>query len=448
MFRVVCGILVGGVMAVGARADLASYVQKPDESYSWRRVDEPPAEGEDVSAEIYMVSQTWRGIVWKHQMMVVRPPGTEKATHGLLLITGGGWRDGLESKPMDKDARERKIILGIAAMARMPVAFVKHVPFQPMFDGKHEDQIISFTFDQFLKTGDEEWPLLLPMTKAAVRALDTFQAFARKTWKLELSEFVVTGGSKRGWTTYLTGAVDPRVKGIAPMVIDVLNMPAQMKHQKETYGGYSEEIEDYTRYDLQERWDSERGRRLLALVDPFSYRKKLTMPKLLVLGTNDRYWTLDALNLYWDDLEGEKYVLYVPNRGHDVNDMFRVIGTASAFASRVAGRLKFPRPTWDLKETDAGLRLVVRSDVKPSQVVAWTTTSPTKDFRNARWTEQTIEPTGDEYVHEMKRPAGGFGAAFGECKYTIDGHTFFLSTNVRIIQGTAASQPTSDAGGK
>ena len=34
---------------------------------------------------------------------------------------------------------------------------------------------------------------------------------------LEVSKFVVAGASKRGWTTWTTGAVDPRVVGIEPV---------------------------------------------------------------------------------------------------------------------------------------------------------------------------------------------------------------------------------------
>ena len=46
------------------------------------------------------------------------------------------------------------------------------------------------------------------------------------------------------------------------------------------------------------------------MVDPFTYRDRLTKPKLLINGTNDRYWTLDALDLYWNELQGAE----VPGR--------------------------------------------------------------------------------------------------------------------------------------
>jgi PhoPQ-activated pathogenicity-related protein len=293
MFKPAWSVVVGGIVCAVARADLNSYVQKPDPSYSWRRIDEPPADGEDTVAELRMVSQTWRGIEWKHKLFVVRPAAMEKTSQAILIIAGGSWNDDRDATRPTEKPKELALARGIAAMAKMPVAFVLQVPFQPMFDGRKEDQIISYTFDKYMRTGEEDWPLLLPMTKAAVRAMDTVQAFARKEWKLDIRQFMVTGGSKRGWTTWLTGAVDKRAAGIAPMVIDVLNIPAQMKHQIESYGRYSEQIRDYTDIKLQDQLETEKGKKLVSIVDPYAYRRRLTMPKLIILGSNDPYWTLD-----------------------------------------------------------------------------------------------------------------------------------------------------------
>ena len=116
------------------------------------------------------------------------------------------------------------------------------------------------------------------------------------------------------------------------MVIDTLNMSEQMKHQVASWGHYSEQIHDYTDRGLQRLLDTDRGQACEEFGSQYS--KAITQPKLIMLGTNDRYWTLDALNLYWSGLVGEKYILYVPNAGHGLTDLVRVAGSHSAFHRR------------------------------------------------------------------------------------------------------------------
>jgi PhoPQ-activated pathogenicity-related protein len=54
------------------------------------------------------------------------------------------------------------------------------------------------------------------------------------------------GASKRGWTTWLVGAVVPdRVFAITPIVLDLLNFVENLHHQYRDYGGWSFIMKDY-----------------------------------------------------------------------------------------------------------------------------------------------------------------------------------------------------------
>ena len=147
---------------------------------------------------------------------------------------------------------------------------------------------------------------------------DAVQALARKEFNQNIERFVVSGASKRGWTTWLSAAVDPRVQAIAPRVIDMLNLKAQTQWAQKVYGAQSDRIRAYTELHLIERMDDPRMVELRGRVDPYSYRARYAMPKLLLLGTNDPYWTVDSVHNYWDDLSEPKLVFQTPNAGHDL----------------------------------------------------------------------------------------------------------------------------------
>jgi PhoPQ-activated pathogenicity-related protein len=414
---------------------LVEYVGKEDASYRWTEKRKGQLGGTQF-VELRLVSQTWRDIPWKHQLFLLKPStATKDATHGLLFIGGGSWRPEYDSPDYEQRIPgEAHLLAAAAEQLKSPVAILLHVPHQPILDGKHEDAAIAYTFEQFLRTGEKDWPLLLPMVKSAVRGMDATQEYAKENWSMDLKAFTVTGASKRGWTTWLTGAVDRLAMALAPMVIDVLNMPAQMKHQVATWGDYSEQIGDYTERGLQKHLSSEDGKELTQIVDPYAYRQGLTQPKLLLFGTNDRYWPLDACNLYWDDLPGEKHLLYIPNNGHGIKDYPRIIGALVALHQQTAGGKQLPQLSWKYENGDGKLRLRVSSVEKPSKVQAWVASSPTRDFRNAEWTTREVQVNGEGYSYDLPLPEKGYRAVFGEAVYENgDAPSLYLSTNVRIV---------------
>jgi PhoPQ-activated pathogenicity-related protein len=234
---------------------LADYVAKPDASYQWQVRGRYRYRGSEL-VELRLVSQTWRDVVWKHQLILIRPPHVADDDRGLLIIGGGRWQDSYDTEPAAASLPEGgRLFVAIARRLETVVAVLGEVPFQPLFD-RNEDGLIAYTFDQYLKTGDPEWPLLLPMVKSAVRAMDAVTEATEREWDTPVSQFTVLGGSKRAWTTWLTAAQDRRVTALAPVVLDALNMEQHFPYQTRTWGSPSEEIEPYTSLNLPDSMNS------------------------------------------------------------------------------------------------------------------------------------------------------------------------------------------------
>jgi len=429
-FLVLLGALACiGLVAPPSFADLQEYVRRPETAFEWQiknKIERPGARIYD----LHFVSQVWQGIKWRHQLQIYLPAEATPGSTMFLWVTGGG-------------ATPETIALGLelARKIKAPVGFLYRIPNQPLLEGNlREDDLIAETFVRYLKTGDENWPLLLPMVKSVVKAMDVAQAFAAQERLTSPEKFIVAGASKRGWTTWLTAAVDRRVSAIAPVVIDVLNMRAQMSQQLESLGSFSARLTPYSSRGLLPIPDTAEGRRLLSIVDPWAYRDKLTMPKLIVNGTNDLYWATGALNLYWDGIPKDKWILYIPNAGHNLRRQDRppgeqlndLINGLAAFARQQIGGTPMPSINWKHETVDGKLRLTIDAAPVPLAARLWIAASPTADFRAASWREQPLKFSEGHMVGEITPPETGRVAFFGEGEYEIDSLRYKLSTQIRL----------------
>lgn len=413
--------------------DLTDYVSKADPSFAWK-VEKKAETDAGTAYTLDLTSQTWHDITWTHKLQIFLPKGA-KPTATVVLWNQGG-RPGPQSEFLG---------LTIAGKVGAPVCFLYGVPNQPLYGGKTEDALIAETFVRYLETKDGSWPLLFPMVKSVVRAMDAVQAFAKEEWKQDVTGFVITGASKRGWTSWLTAATgDRRVKAIAPLVIDTLNMPQQMKNQVRAFGKPSLQIKDYTDRGLVPIPDTPDAKKLWTMIDPYVYRDRVTVPKMIINGTNDPYWPLDALNSYWGDLKGEKYVLYVPNAGHDLRESDpagkkqlipeRAVNALSAFSKCVIFDKKMPKMTWRVNELRLTCAVSAAGDPKPAAARLWQADNPTRDFRPARWAAKPVEVGADGSVAALAPlPDDGYRAAFAELEFELDGLTFPLSTQITIV---------------
>jgi len=427
-----CAAANGQAPAVAPSAALADYVHKPDSSFQWRiqrRYRDPNGE----ILELHLESQTWRGGLWQHRLLLVRPKRLADPGHAVLVVGGGRWHDEFATATAEEPFPEDgALFVNIARALRSTVVVLGQVPFQPLFD-LTEDKLIAHTFDRYLATGDPEWPLLLPMVKSVVRALDASSEAAASEWGTPLTRFTVTGGSKRGWTTWLTAAVDPRVTAIAPLVIDALNMRRHFPHQTEVWGAPSEAIQPYTDLHLTDILGSDAGEPLRQIVDPYSYRAVLTQPKLIVLATNDEYFPPDSANLYWDGLLAPKYLLYVPNEPHSISHMGPFVRGLRALHAATDGGPALPQLDWEYQWQEQQLVLCVRS-AQPGarRLKLWRASSDSRDLRSAKWAT-AAETKGAVARFVLPRPASGYAAVFVEAGFGRALKAFALSTNLAVL---------------
>jgi len=422
-------------LAPAVRADLFEYLKKQDDSFAWKLVNKSELP-EGVIYDIKLVSQTWHSIKWEHDLQVFLPKGVKPG--GKMLL----WNQGGKSS-----AASAIFGMQLAQKAQAPVALLFGIPKQPLFGdenkrGLTEDALIAETFIRYLDTKDPSWPLLFPMVKSLVKAMDALQEFAQKEWGVRLEGFIVTGGSKRGWTTWLTAASDARVVAIAPLVIDTLNMPEQLKLQLRSYGKYSEQIRDYTERGLVPMPDTSEARKLWFMVDPWNYRERIKVPTMIINGANDPYWTVDSLNLYWAGLQSEKWVLYVPNAGHNLKQKHadgkenndRAINTLCAFTKHIVNDNPMPKLQWKHDDADGNARLTVSAEPKPLAARMWISQAPTRDFRKMSWQPAKLDASRGKIAGVVPMPPTGYTAFFAELDFEIDGIRHQLSTQVRVLE--------------
>jgi PhoPQ-activated pathogenicity-related protein len=422
------------------RTALDNYVAAPDTNYSYhvlstnRGIDQ-------TSYVLEMTSQAWLTTnevdrpVWKHWMIIVRPD--KLSSSKALLFISGGANGG--APPGSADGN----MVQIALAAKSVVTELKMVPNQPLvFAGeteqRKEDSLIAYTWDKFLRTSDPKWPARLPMTKAAVRAMDTVTAFCASPegGNAKVDSFVVAGGSKRGWTTWTTAAVDKRVVAIIPIVIDVLNMEPSMMHHYGAYGFWAPSIGNYTAFKIMEWMGTPENRALMKIEEPYQYLQRFTMPKFIINASGDQFFLPDSSQFYFDALPGVKYLRYVPNADHGLKntDAYQTLTTCF---NAIVNNSPLPQFSWKLEE-DGSIRVTTKD--KPVAATLWQATNPNaRDFRletlGPKWGNTLLTEQGSGvYIGKVPVPAKGWTAFFVELMFPAgESPSFKFTTQVRVV---------------
>jgi len=409
---------------------LDEYINTSDPNFHYEIMHQSKIEGYTLYV-VKMISQEWLTTLevdeptWWHWITVVVPDTIQY--HTALMWIGGGAKD--DELPQEAGT----IILESALLTHSVSAEIHNIPNQPLtfvgdtINGRYEDELIAFGWRQFLERGatDEDaiWLARLPMTKAVVRAMDVVKELIASEFNHSIDHYVVSGASKRGWTTWTTAAVDDRVIAIIPVVIDLLNVVPSFDHHWRNYGFWAPAVSDYVTEGIMDWMHSIEFARLIGITEPYSYIERFDLPKLLINATGDQFFQPDSWQFYWDDLIGEKHVRYVPNTGHSLRGT-DAIETLVAFYQHVVEENDRPEYQWEIR--DSIIHVEVDPENQPSSIKLWyAINEEARDFRiditGEIWIDSTLalHPEGI-YEVKLSQPISGWKAYFIELTYPGD----------------------------
>jgi len=420
---------------------LKEYVDKPDSNFAWTDTGIRLQGIDPIHLRLWngyvlnFTSQAWltpedsTRHLWWHILVVIVPPEVDHLNTPFLWITDGD--NGNDAIP---DALNYNLLIAadIALQTKTIGAALFQIPNQsirfaedPLNKARSEDGIIGFTWWKWVNdpSTDPEWLVHLPMTKASVRAMDVITDFLTspsspqeiQDLQSTPSQFIVAGASKRAWVTWTTAAVDPRIIAIVPVVMDNLNSKENLHHHYRAYGGWSFAFEDYFEMNITNKLDDPRFDSLMEIIDPFSYRDKILMPKLVIDGTMDEFFLLDDSSYWWNQMPNAYELnrfLMVPNAEHtqitgilellpavitwareilSINDKLdpssyphRTIEERNSRSLKLMDISNVPRFNWTVDETNGDI--TVNAESPPKAVHLWhanTFWNNRRDFRIA-----------------------------------------------------------------
>ena len=414
------------------QTDLDAYVHKDDASFNYviekvQEFDGYFVHSIRMNSQNFLQSKDVNKTSWSHWLTVIEPKEV-KAETAMLVISSGDTNDPL---PKAQDA-----LIEIALASNSLVAELKAIPNQPLkfsdesFD-RWEDAIIAYTWNKFFLTGETRWPARMAMTKSAIAAMDTIQVVFKRN---NVNSFVVTGASKRGWTTWTAAATDNRVIAIIPLVIDMLNIKPSFEHHWQAYGFWAPAIQDYVDMNTMDWWGSPEAEALFKLVDPYSYKDRYQFPKYIINAAGDEFFIPTSSQFYYDQLPGEKHIRYVPNVGHSLNGSYIIEAIASFYISILNSS---PRPEYSWNFLENG-QIEFTSDNQPSEVKLWWADNPSsRDFRldviGKSWKSKSIKINAEgKYISSIDKPEEGWRAYFVEAIYGSNSLPFIITSEVKV----------------
>ncbi|MBP9723042.1 MAG: hypothetical protein KBD64_07815 [Gammaproteobacteria bacterium] len=401
--------------------------------------------------------------IWQHKVDIYLPKDLQH--HTALLWVNGGTRYEPNKTPRTETRTYPLEFAKIAEQTKTLVIDLQDIPNQYLILGgkpRAEDGITAYTAAKFLTdpVNNKYYPVYLPMVKAVVKTMDNITANP----EFKINNFIVSGLSKRGLTTWLTALQDSRVKAIIPAVIDILNTNQVIKHIFNTYQEWPIALKDYKENNILNKINNQNNNFLMQINDPLQYLSKyspskysgkLSIDKYLILASGDDFFVPDSSKFYFNSLPGKKYLQFIPNSPHYINS--KTLGEAIltyTYLINNPNKLSIPEITSNLilaqstqHNTNNTYNFIITTNTKPEHLTLYTAHNQNKrDFRfstGIKYKPLTLSPeavnfdnktTHYSYNIPITTPKYGWQASFVELEYKIDSiPNLKLTTPVEIL---------------
>ena len=386
-------------------------------------------------------SQTWtlQGSVspglWQHGVDIYIPDSA-RDKNALIVINSGSNDDGT-GNPVAANNFTQDQLVQIAVATKTIVISVSNVPnqkltYQGAAEALAEDNSVAWSWKLFINDTKkyQNASLHIPMSAAVSQAL--------RLAKIELAsqnitQFIVTGASKRGWAAWLTALSNTDVVAIVPFAMDLLATQASLKHMYHSYGNnWPVAFYPYYQQEIDKHIDTNEFASLMKIEDPLSYlsgemNSRFNIEKYIINASGDDFYVPDNSRFYYDKLPGPKSLRVVENSTHH-GILSVTVPSLITFINRYQEQKKLPEISEVIaSDDDKNKTLKVHFSEQPSQVLQWTAHNPvSRDFRFAcevkyHSTPVNLSAGDNEVVIPLTIPDSGWQATYLEATFS-DGY--------------------------
>ena len=386
-------------------------------------------------------SQTWspQGVVtpkrWQNGVNIYIPDSAREK-NALVVINDGSNNNG-SGDPVAPTNFSEEELSRIAVATRTVVIAVSNVPnqvlsYQGVTTPQAEDYSVAYTWKLFI--GDtqkyQDASLHIPMAASVSQA---FRLAKKELAQHNVTRFMVTGVSKRGWAAWLTALSDPDVDAVIPVAFDLLNTKKSLEHIYQSYGkNWPVAFYPYYQQGIDQQIGTDEFAGLMTLEDPLSYLNtdlgdRLKIDKYIINASGDDFYVPDNSHFYYSQLPGQKSLRVVPNSSH-----YGIVSVTErsliTFVNRFQNGQKIPEITEKIQNSVDGKKvLAVSFSEKPVTVLQWTARNPAaRDFRYACDVKYNSVPVnltggGDTLSIPLISPDSGWQATYIEATFS-DGY--------------------------